>query len=408
MTFGVTEDGYNAKRLADILEEAEEDLSAIVDPVSGESLDADFSSDDPAMQVAKVPLVGVADGWESSKLIFDQFNPSQATDASLSGLVQLNGIGRQEPIASTDTASLTGTPFAVIPAGQIIADDFLTQEWTTDSEVTLDVGGLGSTGITNTVTGPIDAPAGTLTRIVTPVAGWQTVSNDGAVVLGRDEEEDADLRVRRNRSTLAPAATPSESVWANLRNLEGVTFVRVLINNTREEDSRGIPAKNQAVVIVGGDDEEIAKTILQRSGATVEFFGTTLVAIIDAQEEPFLVRFSRPDPVPIFVKIVLTVTKPNDFPSDGDELIRQAIIDYAAGGADALGILNGFNQDGFGPGSLVVRTRLFTPINSVPGHTVELLEIGLSAGTVAIQDIQTDFDQFPQFIDLNIDITVNF
>ena len=418
MTFGVTEDGFNSKRLADVIEEAETDLALIVDPISGESLQPDFSSDDPAMQVALVPLVGVADSWEATKLVFDQFSPSLSVGPSLSGLVQINGIERIEERASTDTVILTGSVGATIPAGSLISDEFLTQEWSLDIEVTIGVSGTEiDVPITNTITGPVTVSTAQLDRIVTPVAGWQTVSNEGEVTLGRDEEQDQELRIRRNRSTLAPAAAPAESVWANLRNLEGVTYVRVLINNSLADEDRGtplspfiLPAKNQAVIIEGGDDIKIAETILQRSGAGVEFFGTTTLdpPIFDAQGEPYEISFTRPAPINIFVKLEITVTKPNIFPGDVDRLIKDAIIAYAESGADALGALTGFNQDGFGVGSLVVISRLYTPVNSIAGHKIDSLEIGLSAGSVSNLDLQTSVAEFPKFTDANIDITVNF
>ncbi|MPW31991.1 hypothetical protein F9L16_23885 [Agarivorans sp. B2Z047] len=405
MAFGVTDEGYEGKRLADIIEEAEEDLSLITDPSSGERLDADFSSDDPAMQIAKVPLVGVADCWETSKLIYDQFNPSLAVGPSLSGLVQINGIGRQEASASSDTAVLTGSAGAIIPAGQIIADEFSTREWITDSEVMLDVTGQAEVGITNTVTGPVDVAPGVLNKIVTPQPGWQTVSNNGAVSLGNNIETDSELRVRRSRSTLAPAAAPAESVWANLSNLRDVSYVRVLINNTLSEDARGIPAKTQAVIIVGGDDEEIATTILQRSGAGIEFFGTQLVTIYDAQDEPYLVFFTRPAPVDIYINLELAINQ-NIFPSNGDELIRQAIIAYARGGAPEINVFEGFREIGFGPGSTVIYTRLFTPINSVAGHRVNAFEISADGVDFGQDDISIGVFSYPRFLAENINITI--
>lgn len=407
MTFGVTSEGFNGKRLADVLSDAEIELATIVDPDSGESLQPDFSSDDPAMQVALVPLVGVADAWESSKLTYDQFNPSLATGPSLAGLVQMNGISQQEPISSTDTAELSGTPGSPIAAGQIISDEFITQKWITDEDVILDAGGLATVGVTNEIKGPTVVSQGVLTRIITPLPGWQTVSNNGVVKVGRDEESPADLRIRRARSTLAPAAAPAESVWANLRNLDGVTYVRVYINNKLTVDSRGIAPKTQFVVIVGGDDAEIAKTILQRSGGGVEFAGASLVIIYDAQFEPYFIRFSRPAPVEILIEIEITVTNQTTFPGDGAELIELAIIAYALDGASSLDIVDGFRQDGFGPGSNVIRSRLYTPINSIPGHKVEVLKIGTSIIPVAEQDVQTGLSEFPEFLQPNINVVVH-
>ena len=66
---GVTDQGFEAKRLADVLSDASEQLRTIVDPVSGETLQPDFEADDPAMQVVQVPLEGTGLGWEAMQLV---------------------------------------------------------------------------------------------------------------------------------------------------------------------------------------------------------------------------------------------------------------------------------------------------------------------------------------------------
>ena len=51
--YGVTPEGWEAKRLADILDEAGVELAEIVDPKTGNRLNPDFNSDDPAMQIVQ-------------------------------------------------------------------------------------------------------------------------------------------------------------------------------------------------------------------------------------------------------------------------------------------------------------------------------------------------------------------
>lgn len=403
---GVTPTGFEAKRLADVNAEAQEDLRTIVDPVSGESLQADFEADDPAMQVIQVPLEGVGLSWEAMQLVYQQFDPNKATGPSQSALVMLNGITRLDEANSTATESLSGTPLQLIPAGQLVSDVNNINQWATISDVTLDVSGQASVTVRCTVAGPVEAPAGTLTRIVTPYPGLSSVTNPGDAQAGRDVETDTELRQRRNQSTMAPAASPAESVYANLANVTGVTYARVRQNNTLVTDSNGIPGKSVAAVVVGGADIDIAYTLLARTGIASAWHGNTSMTLIDVQGESYNVRWTRPTPLPVYVSMVLEIINPNLFPADGLQQIKDNIKTYAQGGAPALGIEDGFSATGFPPGSAVIWSRLFTPINFVPGHRVVSLFIGSLPDPDTEDDIQTAWDQVPLFLDMNIDITV--
>lgn len=403
---GVTSEGFEAKRLADVMSDAADDLRTIVDPVSGESLQADFEADDPAMQVVQVPLEGVGLAWEAMQLVYQQFDPQKATGASQSALVLLNGIERLDEAPSNATEALIGTPLALIPAGTLVSDVNNINQWATTDDVQLDALGVATVTVRCTVMGPVTAPAGTLTRIVTPVAGLASVNNPADAQVGRNVETDTELRIRRDRSTMAPAASPVESVYANLANVPGVTYARVRQNNTLATDSNGIPGKCVAAVVVGGEDLDIAMTLLERTGIVAEWFGSSSLTLFDVQGEPYVVKWTRPANLPIYIALTIQVTNPNIFPVTGLQQIKDAIIAYAQGGAPALGVDDGFSETGFVPGGTVLWSRLFTPINFVPGHRVVSLFIGTAPGPTLENDIPVPWDEVSQFLDANIDITV--
>lgn len=403
---GVSPDGFEAKRLADVLADAGEQLRTVTDPVTGESLEPDFGSEDPAIQVVKVPLEAVGEAWQAAQLMYQQFDPSKAAGPSLYGLVQLNGITQQDASQSTVTLTLGGTPATVISAGQLVSDVDNANQWETLGAVTLDGTGAGSVQARCVEYGPIPADIGTLINIVTPVAGWSSVTNEAAATLGRNLETDTELRQRRARSTLAPAASPVESVYANLANIPGVTYVRVRQNNTLVTDGNGIPGKSVAAVIVGGENLDIAYTLLARTGITSGWYGNTSQVLFDEQGEAYTVSWTVPSPLPIYVDIELEIINPSQFPADGIQQMKDAIIAYAQGGAPALGIDDGFSTVGFPPGATVVQSRLYTPINFIPGHRVVSLFIGTSPSPSGTADIMTPWDEFPLFLDGNINITV--
>lgn len=403
---GVTSAGFEAKRLADVESDAAEQLRTIVDPASGESLQPEFGSEDPAMQVVHVPLEGVGLAWQAAQLVYQQFDPKAATGPSQSNLVQLNGITRQDASASVAPVQLVGTPSITIPSGQLISDVNNVNQWSTTTDIELDGTGVGTGKASCLVLGPVAAISGSLINIVTPYPGWTGVTNTADADLGRNVETDTELRQRRDRSTMAPAASPVESVYANLANLTGVTYARVRQNNTLVVDSNGIPGKSVAAVVVGGNDLDIAYTLLARTGISSAWFGNTSQVLFDAQDEPYTVSWTRPTPLPVYVELELEIVNPNVFPADGLQQIKDAIRAYAQGGAPALGIDDGFSTSGFPPGATVILSRLYTPINFIPGHRVVSLFIGTSANPTGTADIPTPWDQVPLFLDGNIDITV--
>lgn len=383
MAFGVTDEGFNAKRTADIIEDLNADFLVAWPGIKtdGESVSGNF-----------IGILGAAIGqaWEAIQLANDQYDPSTARGANLSSLVLLNGLIRKDAQASTATLNITATPSTVIPAGSLVSNDDNSITVSTDTELTVGGTGTGTVSATATETGPKVIDADVLTNIVTPIFGWSSVTNSSAGVTGRDIETDRELRERQVRGTFTPARAIVESIYSNLVNLDQVVFVRVYVNETGDTDSRGITQHSVAVVIVGGIDADIAEEIFNYIPAGINTFGTTEVSIIDIQDFAYPIRFTRPTEVPIYVNIEIDTD--DSFPADGVDRIKQAIVDYAAGGADAIGGTTG-NLDGFPPGAAIARSRVYTPCNSVQGHNVTLLEIGYAIGTVAEVDLAIDWNE---------------
>ncbi len=392
--YGVTPEGFAAKRLSDILSESKVELSEVQDPRTGNKLNPDFDSSDPAMQLVQVPLGLLADAWMATQLAFDQWDPSKAVGPALDGIAQLNGLERKKATPTIIQIELTGTDGNTVPAGQQISDEFDTNVFVIDSGVTFDATGVATTTATAVEKGVLIVSDNTITKILTPQGGWDSVTNISTVVVGINLETDLDFELRRRVSTMAPAAAPADAVYANVANVDGVKYCRVYINNSLVADANGIPAKSQSVVVEGGDDLEIAKTILQRSGCTASFFGTTSVILNDAQGTPYDVRFTRPTKIQMDVDIVITISDPAFWPSDGIEQIQKSIVEYAVGGADAIGAEPGFNPDGFPPGEPVVVSRLYTAINKVNGHRIISVTVNGSTTEVPIAyDAVADFDE---------------
>lgn len=76
-------------------------------------------------------------------------------------------------------------------------------------------------------------PAGTLTVIDTPISGWDSVTNLIPGVVGRDVEEDIELRARRDLSQSVIGASTIEAIKSRiLQEIDGVTSSEVYDNRS--------------------------------------------------------------------------------------------------------------------------------------------------------------------------------
>lgn len=321
--------------------------------------------------------------------VYHSFNPQSATGVALSRLVQLNGIRRIEGTYSTAVLRCVGQENTIIPAGSLIKSTSTNATFATLVEVTIDSTGQVDVPAQASVKGMVLAPAGTLTKIDTPIYGWQTVTNPVAADYGRDEETDEELRLRRRASTSTPAQSVLDSIYGALSNIPEVIQTQVFENYGDTVDARGLPAHSVYAVVHGGADQDIIDAIWLRKTAGTDTFGSTSGVAYDSMGNPHTLKFSRPTPTNIYVTVNLH--QKTGWPTDGADRIKAAIV--------AWSIKNQLI------GEEVIQSRLFDPINTVPGQSIDSLLIGIDPNPTGHTNITVPFDGLAVF-DLGL-ITVN-
>lgn len=388
--YGVSSTGFKRKRLDQLLAE----LNAEVKSIFGDNFNT--SPESPDGQINGAISESNANLWELGEEAYNAFNPSAATGITLSNLVQLNGITRLPATSSRALLSITGTSGTLIPAGSLISTLDTGDQFTTEIDLTLNGGGTGSVFASAVLTGEINALTGTLTIIDTPITGWDTVTNSADATVGTNEETDVELRARRERSVARDAQAIIDAIYAEVRAVEGVTQAAVLENDTDTgPDANGLPAHSTHTIASGGIDADIAEAIFIKKSLGVTTFGTTTVQVDDDQGIPHDISFSRPVEIPIYVIVNLTTFA--DYPTTGDDDIKQAIIDYANGD---LTVGRGFFLD-----DDVIHSELYTPINTIDGLTVDSLFIGIAPAPAGTADIPIAITEASSFVLANI--TVN-
>jgi uncharacterized phage protein gp47/JayE len=386
--YGVSSTGFNRKRLNQLLDE----LNSEVKSIFGENFNV--SPESPDGQINGVISESNANLWEIAEEAYNAFNPKAAAGTTLSNLVQLNGITRLAATRSHVELTLTGDSGTVIPEGSLVSTSDTGDELSTDTSVTLDGAGNAIVQATALEFGPITMLAGTITEIDNPVTGWDTVNNTADAIEGTNEESDPDLRARRQRSVARDAQAIIDGIRSAIENIDNVTQAVVLENDTDAVDGNGLPAHSFQVVVSGGTNIDVADTIWLKKPAGIQAFGDITEQIIDSQGISHDISFSRPTAVTIYVEV--TITTFAEYPVNGDDLIKQAIVDYANG--DLV------DNRSFGLADDVIYTRLYTPINSVAGHEIDDLQISISSPASGTANIAIAVDEIADFQIANITV----
>jgi uncharacterized phage protein gp47/JayE len=388
--YGITNEGFKRKRLDLLLEELNDEVKSIF------GSNFNVSPESPDGQVNGAISESNANLWEIAEESYNAFNPSAVTGVTQDNLYQLNGITRLPATSSSALLTISGTQSTVIPAGSLVSTSDTNVQFSTQSEVTIPVSGSVDVQALAVETGPISALAGTITTIDTPLTGWDSVTNNSDALVGTNEETDVEFRARREQSVARDAQAIIDAIFAEVRSVPGVTQTTVLENDTNTgPDANGLPAHSVHVIAVGGDDQAIGEAIFLKKTLGATPFGSTTVQVEDDQGIPHDISFSRPTQIPIYVEVNLTTF--SNYPVDGDDQIKQAIVDYAEGT-----LISG---RGFFLGDDVIHSEIYTPINTIPGHTVDSMFIKTSFPADQTADIPIAVDETSQFVIANI--TVN-
>lgn len=401
--FGITPTGFREKTLPEIRQSLYDRLIQVKDPDSGETLQVNFDENDPIINIINSFIDSLSQSWKILSQTYDQFNPNRAAGASLSGLVQLNGITRKTGSPSSVVVTFTGEPGRKVPANTIVSSDINSIKWKTDFEVTIGADSVVSVTAHSTTNGHFTISPGTINVIDEPLLGIQSVINSSSSVPGSVDESDEELRIRRQRSTEIPSRGIAESIAGGLLSLDGVSYVKIFCNRTNQPDERGIPGKSMAVVVQGGDDVQVAEQIFIRSGATTEYYGTTSVEFMDSLQQSTTVSFTRPRPVPIRVDITVDDMENVSMSSEYKQQIIDNIIAFAESGPAGIDIsLEIFDDYGFPPSENVVVSRLYIPINAVKGCKIVDLKIAREEEELSADDVNIDWNEVAQFSADNI------
>jgi uncharacterized phage protein gp47/JayE len=322
--FKVTEQGISAPTYEEILEYFQTQARNIF----GSDINLDADTQDG--QLIAIVSAAFNDLNAQSIATYNSFNPQTAVGTALDNVVAVNGLVRKQASYSTADLRIVGQAGTLIENG--FAIDTFERRWNLPESVVIPISGEITVTATCEEIGAITAEANSINRIGNPTLGWQTVNNPLAANIGDPVETDTALKARQAKSTALPSISLWEGIIASLLNLDGVDRVAGINNDTDQTDENGVPAHSIAMIVDGGEVQDIGETIFKKKGEGVGTYGEIEAQYTDSLGYLNRVYFSRPDAINVAVTITI---KPNEnyVSTDGDA-IKARIEEYI----DSLGI----------------------------------------------------------------------
>ncbi len=382
----IDESGISAPTYAEVLDYLQTQYRAIF------GADVYLENDSQDGQFLGIIARAIHDSNSAAIACYNAFSPSTAQGNGLSSVVKINGIARSVATNSTVNVTVTGVAGTTITSG--IVADANNNQWLLPTSVVIPPAGFIVVTATAKEVGNISAASGTVTKIQTPVYGWQSVTNVSDASPGAAVETDAALRVRQSQSVALPSLTALAGIVGAVESVSGVTACKGFENDTGTTDSNGLPAHSIAIVVQGGDSTEIATAIMNKKTPGAYTYGTTLVNVTDSIGISHPIRFFVPTQKSIVVAISLHAL--TGYTTAIATQIKAAVADYI----NALGI-----------GQAVMIPRLYVPaqLSGGDGSTtfeITAITIAVSPGSPSSSDVAIAFNEIATCLTSNITITV--
>ena len=390
--------GFSADSTSAIRQSIVDDWTAVFDD---ETATLNTSSESPAGQIID-SLAVLVTGKDSEFLnLANQFNPLTASGIFQDALGAIYFLSRKVATSTVVSCTCTGLAGTTIPQGSIIQ--------TTDGlklaslgAATIGAGGTVEVEFAAQESGAIDVGAHTCTKIITVIAGWDTVDNAAAGILGSLVESRADFEKRRYNSVAANAHGSAAALQGAVYQVENVLDCLVLENKTDSTVTKqgvSLISHSVAVCVYGGENDDIAETIYNKLDAGCETNGNTSISYTSPDGAVNNYSIVRPTPTPVYISVTINKTSQTAATVVSD--IKNAIL------ADAQGTDENSGNTRCGMGQTIYASRFTVAIVKTAGvNDLESVYIGTTVSPTG-NSVTMDADEEPTFDAAQIEVTIN-
>lgn len=388
-SWGLTENGFIAPTYEEVLDSVEDDFIS------------KFGDDIVLTSNSNFGIIARLIAWRETLMIQElQQNYyaafiSTATDTSLDRVGSNMGVGRKVAQPAFATIEVTTDGQYLIETGETFeTDDGYVFDLIKDITTTQQPDGTWKgTGIVQSEeNGSMNnVAANKITMESNPDDNVLSITNPEPAGGGQDYEDDETYRARLLEEN---AAKPGPTAWgmkSALMELPGVRDVNPVENDKADADKWGNPPYSVHIYVLGGDDNEIAHTIVNHEAAGITLVGSKAIDVQDATGNKRTVHFDHAIDKPIYVKVKVNVNE-NWNDDEGADDIKTAVADYI----NHLII-----------GKTLFLTRLYPLVYGVNGIDEATIMIGTHQGTLGGNDIVNDINEAVSCDTNNIEVNVN-
>ena len=398
---GITIDyntGIKADDTAKVRQEIVEDWENVF---SDEVATLNSEAESPAGQLIDSQAVLVSAKDSELVNLMNQFNPKTADGIFQEALCAIYFLSRKVAQPTVVECTVTGLQGTTIPAGSVIQN--------TDGYRLVSVGSViipasGSTTVEfQTVdVGAIPIGANTCNKIITVIAGWDTVNNDIAGVPGQLAETRSALEKRRALSVSKNSHGSRLALQGSIASIDGVLDCLVLENKSNATATiQGVSliSHSVAICVYGGSDNDIAETIYNKLDAGCGTNGSTTVTYTSEDGVPNNYQIVRPTPTNVYIEV--TINETSTTPATIEDDIKNALLsDFNGLDANSGNLRRGCGQTVYASSFSValIKTAGVSDLVSI--------EIGRTAGTYT-NSVVMDADEEPILTADNINVVMN-
>lgn len=398
---GVTID-YNTGIQADSTAQVRQDVVRSWEQVfSDENATLNSEPESPAGQIIdSITVLLTAKDTELVNLM-NQFDPRKADGIFQEALAAIYFLTRKTAQPTVVECTITGLQGTTIPAGSVIQNDN-GYKLTSVGAVTIPASGTTTVEFQTVDVGAIPIGAGTCNKIVTVIAGWDTVANENAGVVGQLEESRTALETRRALSVAKNSHGSRLSLQGSIASIDGVLDCLVLENKSNTSVTiQGVSliSHSVAICVYGGTDEAIAEMIYNKLDAGCGTNGSTTVTYTSEDGVPNSYQIVRPTPTNVYIEVKINETSTT--PATIEDDIKNALLDDFSGLDANSGNLRR------GMGQTIYASSFSVALIKTAGVT-DLVEVEIGLADSSLGNVITlDANQEPILDADNISVVIN-
>lgn len=354
----LTELGFNRPSYEDILT-AQEDRAK---ELFGETID---TSELTALgKYIRINAKDIDTLYQTLEGVYYARFPNTASGTSLDRLCPFAGITRNAATFARHSIVINGTAGGTVEAGFEVANEGMKVIFHTVNDYTIGSDGKVIAYVECNEAGTVgNLTLGSITTIVNPSADVTSITHRGVQTLGKERENDTDLRKRFSSAIFGIGSNSVESIKGAIMRVASVEDCSIIENATSSKVGRCNPYSFECVVKFDDSDtakQLIAKAILEKKPIGIGTSGTSLVAVKDSARNRHSIHFTPA--TTRYIAIKYQIITDDTFEANGLEQIAEKLTNYI----NSLKI-----------GETLYANKLYHYIYSVTG-VVKIISLGIA------------------------------